>query len=377
MHLWDIVWVRDLCWIAGVVLILLATYSIRAVILPVLIALALAYMVNPLIEFMHRRRKIARWAGTATVMTAGAIAILAFLLLVVPSVVTQAGDLLTKMGSYNDSADKLIRPIVEEMLNRLTGDTDAPETASRVSHVLGELANLDLHTIGQFLIRTLDFGVGVVGSAISFTGYLVLLTVLTSFCFFFFSWKFDHIIAWFDQLIPADNRQRMLHIIGRMDRSVSAFIRGRLIQSLVMMTLLSIGWWITGVPYFLLLGVISGLLNLVPYAAVVGYVAAVLLAVIDAIGEGSFSWLIVLLPSLVYFAVQLIDGWVVEPLVQGKATDLDPLSVLLVVLIGGSLAGLLGLILAIPAAACIKILVQELIIPKLRAKANPPEAKAP
>jgi len=155
-----------------------------------------------------------------------------------------------------------------------------------------------------------------------------------------------------------------------MDRTVSAFIRGRLIQAMVVMVVLSIGWAIAGVPYWLLLGILGGILNLIPYAAVFSWPVAVLLAWLDSISPGQaaqFSiWGVLIWPTAVYFAAQLIDNWVVEPLVQGKATEMDPLTVMLVVLLGASIAGLLGMLLAIPVAACIKILAQEIALPKLR-----------
>ena len=218
------------------------------------------------------------------------------------------------------------------------------------------------------VMRGLDIGVGVVGSTIGMISYLMIAVIVIAFCFYFFSWRFNRIVAWFDQFIPAAHREKTVHIIKRMDRSVSAFIRGRLVQSLTMGIVLSFGWWMAGVPYWLLLGVLSGLLNLIPFAAVVGCVAATVLAVVDHLAAGgSFSVWVLAWPIIVYSIAQLLDGWVVEPLVQGKATDLDPLAVLLAVIIGSAIAGLLGLILAIPITACLKILAEEVVIPKARA----------
>ena len=133
-----------------------------------------------------------------------------------------------------------------------------------------------------------------------------------------------------------------------------------------MSVVLSVGWWIAEVPYWLLLGLLSGLLNLVPFAAVVGCAAALLLTTIDAVAGGQWTLWVLIWPAAVYMVAQLLDGWVVEPLVQGAATDLDPVSVLLVVMVGGAVAGLLGMLLAIPVAACVKILAKEIVLPKLR-----------
>ena len=89
-----------------------------------------------------------------------------------------------------------------------------------------------------------------------------------------------------------------------------------------------------------------------------------------AVDDGPVLWWAILGPTLVYGVGQGLDAWVIEPVVQGQATDLDALTVLLVVLAGGAVAGLLGLLLAIPVAACIKILWHEVAGPRLRAIAR-------
>ena len=130
-----------------------------------------------------------------------------------------------------------------------------------------------------------------------------------------------------------------------------------------------LGWGLAGVPFFLLLGITAALLNMIPYAAFVTWPVALLLTWSNyaSTHDGGFSfWTILVWPTVVYGLGQLLDGWIIEPMVQGKATNLDPLAILLAVLIGGTLAGLFGMLLAIPTMACLKILAQELVIPRLR-----------
>jgi predicted PurR-regulated permease PerM len=86
--------------------------------------------------------------------------------------------------------------------------------------------------------------------------------------------------------------------------------------------------------------------------------------------DTAFTWGLFIWPTVVYAIAQLADGWAVEPLVQGKATNLDPLTVMLAVIIGGALMGLLGMLLAIPLASSIKILGREWIVPELKAYAE-------
>jgi len=239
------------------------------------------------------------------------------------------------------------------------GDAVKSLSADQVTAALGQL--------GAVLASLLNLGAGAAVAAAGWTSYIALAGVVSLFCFFFFAWKFDPIIKWFLPLIPKSERENSLAIVCEMDRTVAAFIRGRLIQALSMSFILAIGWGLVGVPYWLLLALICGFLNLIPYAAAMGWVAAVVIAVLDRMTDGAgFSIWAIVLPSLVYFAAQFIDGWVIEPIVQGAATDMDPLTVFLVVLFGGALAGLLGMLLAIPIAACSKIIAREVILPRLR-----------
>jgi predicted PurR-regulated permease PerM len=400
-HLWEIRWVRDLILLLVAGFLLIVLYSVRAIVAPVVIALALAYIVNPLVLIAKSRLKISRLISTAIMMFLGLVATLAAMLLLVPGLSGQIHELIHAVPGYIET----IQNYIDWEWARVSFDRyfSPPEANEGRSPVEAK----DLQAIGATVLRVLGFGFHLIGSAINLTLYCCLAMVVIAFSFFFFCWKFDVILGWFDQFIPQLHRDRTLAILQRMDRAVSAFVRGRLIQALVMGLILSVGWWLAGVPYWLLLGLGTGLLNLVPFAGFIGFVVALGLMLVDhlaSIGSANraaedqaileyaqqlgiavsgltpqqevlavaavtfvgFNFLVLVWPTVAYFVAQGFDGWVVEPLVQGKATDLDPLTVLLAVLIGGALAGLLGLILAIPATACIKILAEEVIIPHLR-----------
>ncbi len=418
-------------WLLGLI------YAIRSVLLPLVIALGLAYIFNPIVTWMHRRLKLPRWAGTGVVFIAACWIVLILSLLILPPLISQGIGLIDQAKQYPEKISRIVQeqsarqnatlpqsPGTESNKDNssetVQADTDAtdkaadtttdqetstdnqvadanaidsdePEVATtkteegliddlrimidealgpeRAAELLAQAADwfatLDWGKTTSVVLSSLDVGVGVVGSAISLTSYIALSAVIIAFCFFFFSWKLDKIIAWFIPLIPAKYRSEVLGVMVQMDKSIAAFIRGRLIQAAVMAFVLSVGWWLAGVPSWLLLGILSGALNLIPFAAVIGFVVALLLAVIDSFAGGTFSIWVLIWPTFVYVLAQSLDGWVVEPIVQGKATDLDPVSVLVAVMIGGALAGLLGMLIAIPTAACIKILSKEVILPRL------------
>ncbi|MCC6679624.1 MAG: AI-2E family transporter [Phycisphaeraceae bacterium] len=384
-------------------LVLGLLYAARSVLVPVLAAFALAYIVNPLVNLLHRRLKVRRSLGTAAVMVLAVALVLVVLLLISKPLAQQAGQLVgwlkndwpTKLQEVLQQTqdatadDKTIAPQTDGSELQTNGSEAQPDNTEaqtdnaapppwwlkwvnreQVHDWAGRgseaLANLDWKQVWSLLVSSLDIGVGTVGTAISFTSYLALAAVVTAFCFFFFSWKFQPLCDWFVPFIPRSHRDKTLELLGKMDQTVAAFIRGRLVQATVMGIVLSVGWWIAGVPGFLLLGLLSGALNLIPFAAVIGCAAAVALSAYGAVAGGQFTLWVLLWPVLVYAIAQTLDGWVVEPLVQGKATDLDPVTVLLVVMLGAALGGLLGMMLAIPVAACAKILSKEVLLPKLR-----------
>lgn len=399
-------------------------YMTRPVLVPVVLALGLAYIFNPVVTFLHRRLGLPRVGGTIVILLSGLLGGVMVLLIVVPPLISQGASLIENI---KDQYPKVMLKVVDaaeraeqRRQQQNTPETPAPNVATanadttdatappdepnvvdetvrteveqsesfietwldrlldqdRVREMILNFSeraqNLEWSQIGTYVVQTLDIGVGVVGSAISFTTYLIISGVVVLFCFFYFSWQLPSMAKWFVPFIPLTVRDRSLALLSRMDHTVSAFVRGRVIQVAILMTVLSTGWYLCGVPYWLLLGVLGGLLNLIPYAAIISWPLAVLFASLDSLsGSGGFSLMwAVILPSVVYMIGQGLDGWIIEPLLQGQATDLDPLSVMLVVLLGASVAGLLGMLLAIPVAACVKILFSELLLPKLRTMAE-------
>ncbi|MGH7835663.1 MAG: AI-2E family transporter [Candidatus Binatia bacterium] len=162
-------------------------------------------------------------------------------------------------------------------------------------------------------------------------------------------------------------------ILRKMDGAIGEFFRGRLVVSVIMGVLLSAGWFLAGVPYWFFLGMLTGFLNIVPYLSVISWPVAILLTYVEGI-SGSSGQSISLIdavgwPSAVYVLVQLLENWVLTPWIQSGQTNMNAAAILLVVFIGGSLAGVWGLLFAIPIAACVKILLDEVLLPNLRNRA--------
>jgi predicted PurR-regulated permease PerM len=205
------------------------------------------------------------------------------------------------------------------------------------------------------------------------SAYLLFSAFLVLFFFFFFCISYETVLRRFTNMIPKWKRTRVLSQVQMMDRVIAGFVRGRLTIMLILMGLFTIGYLIIGVPAALIVGPIVGLLAIVPYLGLVSIPLSMGLMALDPGGAFAFQqswWWIVLAPIGLYVLIQGIDDYVLNPLIQGKATEMDTPSILFAVLAGGVLAGFYGVLLAIPAAACIKIVLRESFWPRFEAWAD-------
>jgi predicted PurR-regulated permease PerM len=207
---------------------------------------------------------------------------------------------------------------------------------------------------------------GLLGNIVQFG----LVAFLIPFYFFFFSLSYPAVVRFGRGLLPEKNKRRTLDLLGKMDRVVSGFVRGRIVISLIMGLLLAIGWMICGVPYAMPLGFIVGIFCAVPYLGAIGVPLAIGFQFFSELGvahDSTWWWAgVIAWPAVVYIVVQLIEAYVLTPMIAGKVTNLDPVTIIVAVLAGGSVMGVYGMILAIPLAACGKILLTDVLLPRVR-----------
>src|SRR5262249_49541533 len=135
---------------------------------------------------------------------------------------------------------------------------------------------------------------------------------------------------------------------------------------------ITVGYWIIGVPMPLIFGPLVGALVLVPYGQLMGLPIAMIALWMQPSPDAwqQHWWWIVFAPMGVYILGQVLDDYVLNPAIQGKHTDMDVPTILFASIAGGVLAGVYGLLIAIPVAACVKILLKEVFWPRFRAWAE-------
>lgn len=200
------------------------------------------------------------------------------------------------------------------------------------------------------------------------------------FAFVPLSASFPAVARWLRNLLPPAMRSEAAPLLDRMDEMVSGFVRGRLLTAAILAAIYATGWSLVGVPYAAVVGILTGVASLVPYGAALGLPVTWVLVTAAALGAdepslyaaesgGGFEpiwWRILLIPAAVNAVAQLLEDYVLNPLIQGKATQLHPLVIMLAIIAGGSLLGLYGMLLAVPVVACANVLIDAVVAPALR-----------
>ncbi|MGI6226820.1 MAG: AI-2E family transporter, partial [Peptococcales bacterium] len=180
---------------------------------------------------------------------------------------------------------------------------------------------------------------------------LILAPILA----FYLLKDFDNIKDGILQLIPADYRKDLINLGQQMDKVLKNFFRGHLIVALIVGLLTTIGLSWVGMEFALVLGLVAGVFNIIPYfGPLFGIIPAVSLALLESKKKA-------LLVFLVMTLIQQVEGNIVTPKIMGKSVGLHPLIIILVLLAGGHLFGIVGMIFAVPVTGIIKVLLSFII----------------
>ncbi|MHC4968251.1 MAG: AI-2E family transporter [Planctomycetota bacterium] len=391
LHLWQFQAVRDLLLVAAVAGLVWIGHALRAVTVPLLVALLLAYLFEPMVARLAARRRLNRPVVVGGILATVGIIFVGVLAVIIPIIVGQTADLVQdfREGRFRETAVTLaaylpdaVEPRAREVIDYLPGGPEripaetapvpVPDEEQRIRAIVREEIENAGGDESQKWIDVAKGGARAAGAALGTILQLGFLAFLIPFYFFFFSVWYPSVVKFGRGLIPDSNRPRALELLGKMDNVVAGFVRGRIVISLIMGVMLAAGWAFCGVPYAIVLGLIVGLFCAVPYLGGVGIPLAVVFLAFQELGEPNEAermawWGIILWPTLVFGFVQVFEGYVLTPMIAGKATNLDPVTILVLVLAGGSIMGIYGMLLAIPVAACLKILCTDVLLPKVRA----------
>ena len=180
------------------------------------------------------------------------------------------------------------------------------------------------------------------------------ILIVIPFIVFYLLKDYDQVKKTIWYLTPRKWREPGIAFLKDVDISLGSYIRGQLTVCLIIGILATASLWLTGMKYPLVLGVIIGITNIIPYfGPIIGALPAVIIA-------ATISVKMVLLVIIIIFGLQFIEGNILSPLIVGKSLHIHPVFIILALLIGGEVAGVVGLILAVPVFAVMKVTLTHL-----------------
>jgi len=327
----------------GVLLILI---FLRRVFLPLILGFAVAYLFHPMVTWFEKRGR-SRVTGVLVLALLLMLLLTAFFLYLVPQIGDQFHLLAERYTEYKERITDQIQPLltwVEELLAKYPDQVK--EARKQLEGSLKNVIPRVAAKVGDWLAQ---------GFSGLLTGFLFLLNLIFVPVFaFYLLVDFPHIQQGAKELIPKPYRQVVLERLAEVDDVLSSFVRGQLTIALILGVLNAAGLMILQVPLGLVIGLVAGLANMIPYMSiVVGLIPAALLGWV----EHQSLWILVGVAA-VFAATQMLEGMVLSPRILGKSVNLHPVWVLLAIIVGGSLFGFFGMLIAVPTAAVIQVFVR-------------------
>lgn len=308
---------------------------------PVILAFIAYYLMNPIVNLLERLR-IKRIWGIIIIILGISGLLTGVVLLSAPAIETQVKGLIQHFPSYLAQMGEGIEAFFEHSFL-------GPYYEQGYQWVLSTLSNLP-NQIGDYLGKTFE---GVVNIANIVTQVVVVMITFPIILFFLLkdSAQFK---AYSLRLLPPKLRSEVDQILTNMDVQVGSYIRGQIIVASCIGILLFIGYSIIGLDYAITLAIIAAVTSVVPY---LGPTIAISPAIIIAIVH---SPIMLLKLAIVWAAVQFLEGNFISPNVMGITMKIHPLTIIIVLLVGGNLFGLVGMVLGIPGYAILKVIIVHL-----------------
>lgn len=328
-------------WVPAALLGLLVLIAViiggRIILVPLLSSLALTYLLAPIVTWFTRRG----WSRPASVlltMTAATLTLALVLIFVLPGLWHQINT------SYAQAKDLMAAERIDRLLLKVR----------QINPQIYEMAkNYDLQSekerIGRVALDWLQRGLF---RLVDLTTSILDLLLIPFFVYYLLA-DYRAMRQRVDRLVPPRFRGTTSELLSEVNKVISSYVRSQLVIGLAMGALYSLGFLMLRVPMAITIGMLSGLLNFVPYlGTLTGLVLSLAFAALDGAGPGRLAGVLA-----VFVIVQSVEAYYLTPRFLGSNLNLHPMGVLAGLMIGGSLFGLLGIILAVPIIAIAKVVM--------------------
>lgn len=305
--------------------------------IPLLISGFLFYLLNPIVQLFEKRLHMKRILAIALVFFILILVIVWVVISVIPSLVTQIAQLATNIPAFANDIENWVGKVSQSSMLK---NIDVMEQIEKFNISYGTLLQRFLSGVSSSL-----------GSIVSTIASAAMIIITVPFILFYMLKDGHRIVPNIEKVVSPRTGKQLEILLGQMNKTLANYISGQAIECLFVGVSTFIGYWILGVDYAFLFGVIAGLTNLIPYLGpYIGLLPAVVVTVFD-------DPIKALLCGVVVLIVQQLDGNIVYPNVIGKTLAIHPLTIIIVLLVAGKLAGLLGIFLGVPFYAICRTLI--------------------
>lgn len=320
-----------------VVLAVLAPGAFRTLVL----AFALAYLMNPLVGFLEDKG-VPRALSILSILTVIVGLIVLGLAIVVPFLLEEGIAFVGELPELIQGAFEKIRvwPVWQSL------GLEIPSTIAQILEQLSfNLKEKGLSVLTPALAAVFNLTSGILGFILG----IVSLVVIPLF-FFFILKDLEFIEDGFYSFVPHSGREQVRKYLEMVDQVLGGFIRGQILVASALAVLYAVGLGITGIRFGVVIGVISGILFIIPYVGtIIGITASSIVLIVDFSGWGQ-----VIAVVAVFAIAQSIEGYILTPRITGDRVGLNQLETLISIMIGGEIGGMTGLLVAIPAGGIVK-----------------------
>lgn len=308
---------------------------LQAVLGPFLVAMIISYVLNPIVNILNQR-KMPRTIAVLLIYAIFVASVYVVVINISPILISQIKELNQHMPELSARANQLMDGIYE--------NKNLPESIKMGIHdSLQRIEMAASEWVAQWL-NDLDS-----------TLNLLFLAFIIPFLAFYMLKDVKMIEKTALTLVPGHYRKPIIRLAVNIDTALGHYIRGQFLVCVMVGTLAFLGYWLIGLPYPLLLASLVAVFNIIPYLGpFFGAAPALLVA-------STISLKMLLFVAIVNVGVQILEGNVIGPQIVGKSLHLHPLMIILALLIGGELAGIAGLILAVPILAALKVTAEHII----------------
>lgn len=321
-----------------IVLVVLALLIDRlsGVLLPFFAAWLVAYMLNPIVDFVQYKLKVKNRLASVLIVLLLLIGVVAGVVALAANSVQseiQKMHLMTQQYLQSSTAAET-PPIVQEYLRKLFNSIDLP-------------ALMDFGNLENLLDYVIPKAFDIVSSSLQYIAGLVLVFFFVLYMFFIMN-DFHTLSQEWINLVPKKYRLFAKQMVHDLAQGMDTYFRRQALISLIVGILFSIGFAILGLPMSVAMGMLVGLLNMIPYMHTLGIIPPIIVALVQSSQGGTGFWMMVIWIIVVFCVIQVILDGFLTPKIMGQATGLRPAVILLSLTVWGALLGITGMIIALP-----------------------------